>query len=182
MSFLSQPLSLISIRPKRNFASFSGYVTITEHTNDVLTITKQPVQTGAAITDHSYKEPVTFSASLLFRDNGTVLSSTNAGGNNLSLADTYQNLIDLQETRVPFDVITPKRVYESMLISVLSQTTDKYTENCLAINITFQQVVFVTVSVVTVPRINQANPAKTAATQSTGPRNSLMYNAAHGGG
>jgi hypothetical protein len=50
----------------------------------------------------------------------------------LSPKETYQELLDLQNSRVPFDVVTGKRIYTNMLIRALEVTTDRTSENvCL---------------------------------------------------
>lgn len=168
MSFLAQPITLTSLfGKKRMIGSIKVNVTVSEATNDTLTITKQPVQFGASITDHAYKEPTSFSMNIRFSDNLSI-----------SLSKTYQQLQDLQNSRVPFDVVTPKRLYPNMLISVLSMTTDKQTENCLAINISFQQVIIVQVSTTSVPpRTRQRNPGKTGATENGGRKSALLQGA-----
>lgn len=163
MSFLSEPISLIPIRPARKIGEIDVNVVVTENTNDTLTITKQPVQQGASITDHAYKEPTVFSTQILFRDNLT-----------LSLSKIYQNLLDLQNSRVPFDIITPKRIYRNMLLATLAQTTDKNTENCLAINASFQEIIIVKVSTTQVPRVKQKRPAATGATENAGKKSALQ--------
>lgn len=163
MSFLSQPLSLIPIRPQRKIGTIEVNVVVNESTTDNLTITKQPVQQGASITDHAYKEPTVFSTTILFADNLT-----------LSLSKIYQNMLDLQVSRVPFDVVTPKRIYHNMLMSTLSQTTDKNTENCLSISASFQEVIIVSVTTTQVPRSKQRNPGNTGATQPAGKKQSAL--------
>src|SRR3954469_17994033 len=121
MSFvLSLPLPFLK-NNKRQVGSIDINVILNESTSDVMTITKQPVQQGAPITDHAYKEPTTLSMSVLFEDN--ILKSLSA---------VYQDLQDLQNSRVPFDVVTPKRKYKNMLIAGLGLTTDAKTENALA--------------------------------------------------
>lgn len=164
MSILSQPITIQSLLSKnRSFGPITVQVVINESASDVLTITKQPVQQGATITDHAYKEPTTLSMQLLFRDNLFT-----------SLSKIYQELLDLQIERAPFDVITPKRVYSSMLISSLSQTTDKNTENCLSVSISFQEIILVSVATTTVPRARQRNPGATGATQPAGKKSALL--------
>lgn len=165
MSFLNQPLQNILIKPSRMIGTISVQVVVNEQATDTLTITKQPVQQGASITDHAYLEPTTFSHSIYFSNN-------NAFGG-IALAQVYQNLLTLQANAVPFDVITPKRIYKNMLMATLSQTTDKLTENCLAIHASYQQVILVPVLSTIVPRIKQGNPAKTAATADTGNKSVL---------
>lgn len=164
MSFITQPITLQSLfGKKRKIGDLKINVVMNETTNDTLTITKQPVQQGASITDHAYKEPTVFSMQILFEDNIFV-----------SLSKTYQNLLDLQNGRVPFDVITPKRIYRNVLIASLGMTTDKKTENCLAISITFQEVIIVNVVTTSVPRARQRNPGATGATQNAGKKSALL--------
>lgn len=164
MSFLSEPITLQSLFGKdRSFGPITVNVVVSETTNDTLTITKQPVQEGASITDHAYKEPTVFSMQILFRDN---LSK--------SLSKIYQDLLNLQNDRAPFAVITPKRIYKSMLISTLGMTTDKSTENCLSISVSFQEVIIVSVVTTKVPRARQKDPGTTGATQTAGKKSAAL--------
>lgn len=170
MSFINASTLLSSIFPKnRMIGDIEVDVIISENTNDTLTITKQPVQQGASITDHAYKEPTTLSMSIYFKDNGIFRF-----GANQSLKEIYQSLIDLQTSRVPFPVATPKRIYSNMLISSLGMTTDKRTENCLAILISFQEVIIVSVSTTQVPRLKQKFPGITGKTEKAGKKSALV--------
>jgi hypothetical protein len=171
LSFLSEPITIQSLFGKnRMIGPITVQVVMTENTNDTLTVTRQPVQQGASITDHAYKEPTAFSTAILFKDNLAT-----------SLSKIYQNLLDLQNSRVPFDVITPKRIYHNMLMTVLSQTTDKLTENCLAINASFQEVIIVKVTTVQVNRSNLKNPGSNGATQNAGRKQSALSTLFGGG-
>lgn len=164
MSFLSEPITLQSLfRKDRKIGPITVNVVVNENTNDTLTVTKQPVQQGASITDHAYKEPTAFSTQIYFKDNLTI-----------SLSKLYQQLLDLQSSRVPFDIVTPKRIYRSMLLTVLAQTTDKSTENCLAIQASFQEIIIVSVVTTQVPRRRQRNAAVTGATQNAGKKSALL--------
>jgi hypothetical protein len=163
VSFLTEPISIIPIKPKRLIGEIAVNVVLNESTSDVLTITKQPVQQGASITDHAYKEPTVFTTSILFKYNLTK-----------SLSKIYQELIDLQNSRTPFDIITPKRIYRNMLIATLSQTTDLRTENCLAINLACQEIIIVKVSTTQVPRSKQKNPGTTGKTENAGKKSALQ--------
>lgn len=163
MSFLSEPISLIPIKPVRKIAEISVNVVLNENTRDDLTVTKQPVQQGASITDHAYKEPTVFTTSILFRDNLT-----------LSLSKIYDSLLVLQSSRIPFDIVTPKRIYHNMLITSLAQTTDKNTENCLAITASFQEIIIVKVSTTQVPRTKQKGAGTTGKTENAGKKSALV--------
>lgn len=159
MSFLSQPTSIVQslFGTKRQIADFTGFITTTEETTNKLTITKQPVQQGAMIGDHSFAEPVSFSCQIFYSAN-----------NGKSLKETYDKLLKLQNSRVPFEIITPKRTYSSMLMSALTQTTDKTTENCLSIRFSFEEIIIVSVNTVQVSRSAQKNPGNTGKTEAVG--------------
>lgn len=163
MSFMDAPLRLFSIRPKRKYGTIEANVVVDESTMDKLTITKQPVQQGASISDHAYKEPTTFSTTIFFKDNPTK-----------SLSKVYQELLDLQKSRIPFDIVTPKRIYKSMLIGALGCTTDKSTENVLKIMASFEEVILVKVTTTTVSRDKQKQPKTTAKTQPAGKKSAAL--------
>ncbi len=174
MSFLSQPITLQSLFGKnRMVGDITIQVIVNESTNDTLTITKQPVQQGASITDHAYKEPTAFSMTALLKDNSLISGLFNTFTGN-GLSKIYQELLDLQTSRVPFDVITPKRIYHNMLMATLSQTTDKATENCLSVTMGFQEVLIVNVVTTQVPRRRQKNAGITGAIQSAGKKSALV--------
>lgn len=145
-------------------------VILNESTVDNLTITKQPVQQGASITDHAFKEPTSLSMSI-HQSNTNIFSALSSSSTGLS--KIYQQFLTLQSSLAPFTVTTPKRIYKSMLISSLAVTTDKQTENILAINLTLQQIIIVNVTTTTVPRSQQANAAATGATQPAGKKSAL---------
>lgn len=163
MSFLDQPLQSVLVGPSRKIGSIAVDCILNESTQDKLTITKQPVQQGAAITDHSFKEPTSMSMAIIQKGNiGTTLEKI------------YQNFLDLQNTKVPFDILTPKRFYKDMLIEVIGLTTDKNTENILALNLVFQKVIIVKVSTVQVARRQQKNAGNTGGTENAGKKSALV--------
>ena len=144
--------------PQRAIATFVGYVTIEESGTDKLTITEHPVQEGASITDHAFKEPSTQKIKALF------------SAEDAPLSEVYQSLLKLQSDRIPFDVVTGKRTYKNMLLEELSVRTDGPTENVLSASLDLKEIVIVSVSTVTVPESSQkqANPGKTASTENAG--------------
>jgi hypothetical protein len=171
VSFLSQPITIQSLFLKdRTIAGITVNVVIRESTNDTLTITRQPVQQGASITDHAYSEPTQLTMDAYF--------AANLGN---SLSKIYAQMLTLQQSRTPFDVVTPKRIYHQMLFSVLRLNTDKTTENVLSLSMTFQQVIIVSVSTTTVPRANQKNAGATGGTQPAGRKNASILSNILGG-
>lgn len=162
MSFLSQPLSLIPTGTQRTIGTINVNVIINENTTDTLAVTKQPVQQGASITDHAYMEPTVFSHTIYFAANLTI-----------SLSKLYQQLQTLQQSRVPFNIVTPKRVYTSMLMTTLTCSTDQKTENVLSITASYQQIILVPIGTLQVLRANQKNPGKTGQTVNTGKKSAI---------
>lgn len=177
MSFLSQPLQNIFIQPKRSIGDGDNtikiQVVVNETTTDTLTITKQPVQQGASITDHAFMEPTTFSHSIYFAAPGF----TSSTGGSDSLNSIYAKLQSLQIKAIPFVVVTPKRIYKDMLMTTLTMTVDKLTENCLAIHATYQQVILVPVLATTVERSKLKSPKSNAPTQNSGQKSTLKSGA-----
>lgn len=162
MSFLDDPISLIPISPKRTMGGISGYLTIDENTTDKLTVTKHPVQQGVAISDHAYKEPSELNVKIQM------------GLNIKPLSELYQDFLKLQSDRTKFEVTTPKRTYKNMVLVSISQTTDKITENALALNLSLLEIITVEVTPTVVPeRGKQANAGITGATEKGGKKSAL---------
>lgn len=163
MGFLNTTVSLVPTGPKRSFGGITGYVTLSENAVDKITITKQPVQQGASMSDHAFKEPISLGITMKFKDN-----------QDLSLKEIYQQLLTLQSSFTPFNVVTPKRVYFNMLLVQLTQSTDKLTENCLAIQAAFEEVIIVPVVTTIVPRSKLKNPGSNGGTQKVGKVSALQ--------
>lgn len=162
MAFLSEPVTLFPIRPNRTIGGITGYVTVDENATDKLTVTRQPVQQGANISDHAYKEPAELSVRIV------------AGVNLKPLSELYQDFLKLQSDRQKFDVVTGKRSYSNMVLITVAQTTDKTTENVLSLNLTLLEIITVEVTPTTVPpRSRQKNAATTGATEKGGKKSAL---------
>src|SRR5260221_3904850 len=128
MSFINQLTSFFIPGPTRAFGGaegqnlIEGYCTVSEATKDTMKITQHPVQQGAMISDHAYKEPVSITLTILFGSGGGggligALTNGIIGGD--SLKDIYNKLLQLQNPTAPnvltpFNVITPKRTYFNM--------------------------------------------------------------------
>ncbi|SPX12793.1 bacteriophage protein [Escherichia coli] len=112
-------LYTFSSAEQKNRNDCSLFVISEKHT-DMLEITEHPVEVGAAVADHAYKKPsevvmeVGFAGGGALLDFASNLTATSLLG--LSPQQTYQELLDLQESRIPFDVVTGKRLYSNMLI------------------------------------------------------------------
>lgn len=139
--------------------SFCADVTIEEDGTDELMITQHPVEIGATITDHAFKNPARITIRV-----GWTNSSAQAAGDENYVAAIYAQLLDIQAQRLPFSTQTGKRLYANMLFRSLRQTTDEKTETTLMIVAELQEIILVATRTTNVPSASvQANPANNAA-------------------
>ena len=106
MNWLTQPLERVFLRPLRSLGGLSFDVVVSEEHEDTLTIAKHPVEQGANISDHAYRNP----CKVVIRG----ASSESTYG--LPVWDPYNAtlynaLLALQNAREPFDIVTGKRKY-----------------------------------------------------------------------
>lgn len=157
-------LETIYFRPARRIAGFEADATIEEAHNDSAGITDHPVERGAAITDHAYRNPAQLTVVIGYSN-----SSAAAGGDPTYVQRIYQQILALQNTYEPFSVVTGKRVYRNMLIQALATTTSRETENVLILTVSMREIIIVeTRSTVVPPRAVQAEPEATQEVTSSG--------------
>lgn len=193
----------ILIRPKRSIGPLVAQVTLEEVHDDEVEITEHPVEQGAAISDHAFKKPARLRIRCAWSNSPSTsglvdgviggLNSTVTGVQSLvtgnttnSVRDLYVKLLKLQSDRITFDVFTGKRNYRNMLVKALSVTTDKETENTLAVTASFQQVIIVQTQTLSVgaPSANQADASATQPVSNAGSKAlvpSSTFNSAGGG-
>lgn len=117
-------------------------ITFDEKTVDDYQITEHPVETGGVISDHMYKLPTKYTIRGGFSGNGLfntikIIGNTinNLVNNNLFgptlLQTQYSLLLNMQQSKQLFNIVTPKRVYKNMVIKTLTVETDINTENVL---------------------------------------------------
>lgn len=164
-NFLSNPpsqpkqeASQITVRPQRNMGGFIADAVVEEIHEDSLVITEHPVEQGSVIADHAYRRPA--QVRLIYAWSA---GSPQADGDPQFIQTLYQELLDLKDSRVPFDIYTGKRFYQNMLIENLRTDSSRRTENSMIIVASCKEVLMATTQVVIVPpRDVQADPEKTA--------------------
>ncbi|WP_312058781.1 phage baseplate protein [Pantoea septica] len=182
-------LSTLFHQQSRKIGIIVPSVVVSEKHSDTLEITEHPVETGAAVADHAYKKPSELVMEVGFAGGGSLLdfasSLTATRVLELSPQESYQNLLDLQLSRVPFDVVTGKRVYKNMLIRALEVTTDRTTENVLSAVLTLREVLISQTQQISVAdKANMTSGVSTSAVINTGtksprpPESSLLTQAA----
>lgn len=144
----AEVLQDVLLRQGRSIAGIIPNVTIDESHVDDMTVTSHPVEQGAAITDHAFKNPSQVTMRCGFGQSGTALSLNGGGADPKAM---YQQLLDLQASRIPFDVVTGKRRYQNMLITSISVGTDAASESVLMVTVTMREVIVVETRVATIP-------------------------------
>lgn len=118
-------------------------VVVSEDGDDDLIITEHPVEQGAVINDHAFKRPAELRVQMGWSSAYAQMVSPYLGINGL-----YEQILELQASRLPFTVFTAKRQYDNMLIASLRTHTDAKLEFSFMADITFKEVVLVNTSVI----------------------------------
>jgi len=143
--------------PRRAIGPFTNYCVIEETCSHEAVLTEHPVQDGAAITDHIYLKPSQVTVRGLY------------GPTYAPLNETFDKLRQLLAARGIFDVVTGKAKYSNMAMRRLVINNDEFTENAVAFTIELQEIIIVSVEVVSVPPAeNQQNPSKTRSQEDAG--------------
>ncbi|HFI2300216.1 TPA: phage baseplate protein [Escherichia coli] len=166
-------LSVIFRLQSRKIGIFVPDVVVSEKHVDALEITEHPVEFGAAINDHAYKRASEVTMECGFAGGGSVLDLVNLSSIGLRVGESpreiYQQLLDLQKSRVPFDVVTGKRTYSNMLIRAIEATTDRTSENVLSCVLTLREVIMSdTQSITVTDKANMQEGVSTTPVQNTG--------------
>lgn len=183
------------LKAPRKFGNFKGYITLEETHQDEVEITEHPIEQGASITDHAFKRPAELTLKIAWSNSpngngllggirglvntGNIVVSNLLGTSSNQVNEIYQKLLDAQSAREPMEAFTGKRSYTDMLIKSLITTTDKNTENVLAITVVLRQIIRVTTSVLTIdrtPAANQQNPGSTQAPTNSGTKQLVPTN------
>ena len=166
-------LSVLFNQRSRKIGLIIPDVVVSEKHQDALEITEHPVEIGAPVSDHSYKRPAEVTMEMGFSGGGSLLdfADTSAIGISLSTSpkDIYQQILDLQASRVPFDVTTGKRQYSNMLIRAIDVTTDRTSENVLMCVLTLREVIISqTQSISVADKADMQDGVSTSSVQNTG--------------
>ncbi|EAR0004434.1 phage baseplate protein [Salmonella enterica] len=180
-------LSAIFRQQSRRIGILIPSVVVSEKHSDVLEITEHPVEkptTNSAsgfIADHAYKRPSEVTMECGFAGGGSLLDFIDTSSIGLSAGlspkETYQNLLRLQSDRLPFDVVTGKRVYRNMLIKTLEVTTDKTSENVLNCILTLREIIMTqTKSISVADKSDMQDGVSTSAVQNSGTKSVTPVN------
>lgn len=180
-------LSAIFRQQSRKIDIYVPDVVVSEKHSDTLEITEHPVEkptTGSNagyIADHAYKRPSEVTMECGFAGGGALLDfASNLTATSIfgkSPKEIYQALLDLQSSRIPFDVVTGKRTYSNMLVRSVEVTTDKTTENVLSCTLTLREVIMSQTQNITVAdKADMKEGVSTSAVQNTGTKSATPPN------
>jgi hypothetical protein len=136
-------LQEIMIVPQRSIGGIVATVTVREDHNDQMIITQHPVEQGASISDHAFKQP----AEVLL-EVGWSLSDGVTTDITATLPGVYAQLLNLQAQRNPFTLFTGKRMYTNMLIASLRTYTDQERETSFVAQVLCREVILVSTQAV----------------------------------
>lgn len=142
------------IRTKRTIGSIQLDSIIFEEHEGSVVITKNPVESGADVTDHAIVQPdllviqgvVTDSPLGLAAfgqliDSVTELFGTSTSANLTRSQQAYEALQILKNNAEPIDVTTKLKTYNNMMLTGLSTSQDKDTSQIVILNITLEEVI-----------------------------------------
>ncbi len=118
----------------------------TQHDSS-LNITEHPVQSGANISDHAFKEPRMLTFDIGMSDVMTSVIPGQFQGDSRSI-NAYRKIVELQDNRLPITVATKLGTYNNMLVETITTTEDEKTIFGLRATITLREVFVVNVQTV----------------------------------
>lgn len=144
-SSLADPLQMVLV--KTNIGGLFFDAIMSTETEEQLTITSHPVQSGANISDHAYREPTRITIEIIMSD---VMACRQPGQFNSFLEKSvtaYRRLLDLQRSRIPCSVQTRLGTYQNMLIEHIGAPDDAATREGLRCTVTLREVLVAQVGV-----------------------------------
>ena len=174
-------LSVLFNQRSRKIGLIIPDVVVSEKHQDSLEITEHPVEIGAPVADHAYKRPSEVTMEIGFSGGGSLLDFADTSSIGISLGtspkEIYQQILDLQESRIPFDVTTGKRQYSNMLIRAIDVTTDRTSENVLMCVLTLREVIISqTQSITVADKADMQTGVSTSSVQNTGTKSAKTAN------
>ena len=122
-----------------------------------LKITDNPVETGVAVSDHAYMDPVRITMTVSVSNDMLHDVPGSTWDEAQRASDAFAELQKLQQSAVPFDVQTGLLLYHNMVVRRLSTPQDKDTSRILLLQAELRQVIFANTRVADVPASGSTN-------------------------
>jgi len=135
---------------KTNIAGYFFDAVLQTNYTRSLTITSHPVETGAAISDHAYVNPVELTMLIGMSDcMKSIIPGQFVQGDSRSIT-AFNVLTQLQSQRVPMQVMSRLGLFKNMLIETIAVPDDNLTQYGLKATVTMKEVFVATVKTVKV--------------------------------
>ena len=122
-------------------------VIVSESATSKTSVTRNPVENGADVTDHARMEPMEFQVTGIVSNTPVIFLSGIQSGNiltgNRQSATAWENLLELQSKRQPFTLTQGLKSYENVIITQLKQTTTASNAGALQFTANLQEVITV---------------------------------------
>lgn len=150
-----------------------------EHTDEV-TVTNQPVDIGAEISDHAYANPAVVRIKWAWSDNSRLINSliSSAFSSERGLVTSkriYSELLEIKNARLPIQLSTGKRTYPKVILTSIKTTSTVDTESSMICDLTFQEIFTAIAQEIPLKSTSQENPAQTSGTSVFGYSNPTDY-------
>lgn len=149
-------LKQIFVRTTRTIGTIQLDAVLSEEHGSVVSITKNPVEAGADITDHAIVQPKKLSIRGVVSDSPlglaafgqlidsvTRLFGTSTTDNLTRSQQAYEAMLFLMEQREPIEVTTGLRQYKNMLITSLNSVQDKNSSRIVVMELGLEEIVLV---------------------------------------
>nr|DAH26734.1 MAG TPA: hypothetical protein [Caudoviricetes sp.] len=140
---------------KTNIAGyfFDGFMRVSHERK--LTITQNPVETGAAIVDHAYVNPSSVTMKIMMSDVHQSIIPGQFSDLTFRHTSAWAVLKQIQESRIPVDIFTKLGYYKNMLIEEISADDTKETFRALSATVKLTEIPVARVKTVKISKASQ---------------------------
>lgn len=154
---------------KTNIAGYFFDAVLQTNYNSSLTITEHPVETGAAVSDHAFVNPLELTMQIGMSDCAkSIVPGQFSQGPSRSLT-AFQVLSKLQKQRIPMNVMTRLGSFKNMLIESIAVPDDYTTMNGLKATVTLKEVFVASVQTVKISARPQVTDSTNCGTRDSQP-------------
>jgi hypothetical protein len=149
-------VGFLTITPKRSFAEFTDFCSISESHSSQVQVTEYPIEGGLTGNDDVIRDPDVLTWEIVF-------------GQESNPEQTYAKLHELLLSKETFDASTGLKTYRNMKLLTLSCSQDSHTGRVLRCQLTMRQVLITQAMTTLLPPVErQADASLTQSTAQTG--------------
>lgn len=130
-------------------------VTLSEGATATATVTKNPVEKGADVTDHIRIEPMKFFTTGVISDTPLIFGGNFVKGWNRLSLENWDKLLKLQASKKLFTLQQNLKSYSNVAIVSLDVTQDSNTSNALIFTCNMEEIIQVGTEILAVNKFNE---------------------------